>query len=215
MGKGFSRAVVCAAWFVVTPPFAWSQEPSQDPPQDIGQTIEELKQNAESSAQNASAALQNGRYGAAVTEYGYAAQYARQLKGYNLAQYLPPAADGWTTRNLEVASAGAAMFGGGTTVEQEYLRGNERVTLRIVTDSPLMQSVMMMLNNPMIMMGTSQQNQTVMINNQRAMVEAGSDGTVTVSLPHQGIYLLQGEGPQEAVVTYMNAFDFMGLGTVQ
>lgn len=194
----------------LTSQIAYSQDGS-----DFEQKIEELKQNAETSAQNATTALQNDEYSTATIEFGYAAQYSRQLKGYSLAQYLPEPKDGWTTENLEVESAAAAMFGGGTTVKQDYVSGDERVTLSILTDSPLMQSVMMMLNNPMIMMGSNQGNQTVMINNQRAMVETKSNGNVTVSLPHAGVYLLQGEGPQEAVVTHMNEINYTGLATAQ
>lgn len=189
---------------------SWAQD--QKP---IDEQIAELKQNAETSAQNGVTALQNNQYGSAATEFSYAAQYAKQLKGYGLAEFLPDAADGWTAENLEVVSAGAAMFGGGTTVEQDYVNAESTVKIRILTDSPLMQSVMMMLNNPMIMMGSNQKTETVMINNQRAMVETKSDGKATVSLPYNGIYLLQGEGPKDDVVAYMNNIDFQGLSAVQ
>lgn len=188
----------------------WAQD--QTP---IDEQIAELKQNAETSAQNGVTALQNDQYSTASTEFSYAAQYAKQLKGYALAEYLPEAGDGWTAENLEVVSAGAAMFGGGTTVEQDYVNAESTVTIRILTDSPLMQSVAMMLNNPMIMMGANQQTETVMINNQRAMVETKSNGKSTVSLPYGGNYLLQGEGPKDDVVALMNNIDFQGLSAVQ
>ena len=188
----------------------WAQD--QTP---IEEQIAELKQNAETSAQNGVTAMQNNQYSTAATEFSYAAQYAKQLKGYALAEYLPEASDGWATENLEIASAGAAMFGGGTTVEQDYVNAESTVTIRILTDSPLMQSVAMMLNNPMIMMGANQKTETVMINNQRAMVETKSNGKATVSLPYGGVFLLQGEGPKDEVVALMNNIDFQGLSAVQ
>lgn len=201
--------VACAAAWAFGAVPVTAEEPSE-----ATQKLEELKQNAENSAKNGVTALNNKQFGTAATEFEYAAQYSRQLKGYGLANYLPPAQDGFAAENLQVSSAGASMFGGGTAVEQDYVKGDDKVTIRILSDSPLLQSMMVMISNPMIAMNNPKMSAET-INGQRALVEDKGAGAVQVSLPFNNVYLIQGEGPKAATLAHMKALDYKGLAAVQ
>lgn len=44
----------------------------------------------------------------------------------------------------------SAMFGGGVTAEGSYVKDDSRVDVKIITDSLMMQGMVMMFSNPMI-----------------------------------------------------------------
>ncbi len=91
----------------------------------------------------------NGQYTEAVESLNYASQLIQQMKGQNLESYLPQPLDGWTVGKTSSQAAGTALFGGGVTAKREYTKGTSSVKVEIITDSPMLQGVMMMLSNPM------------------------------------------------------------------
>lgn len=177
---------------------------------EVEDKIAELSANAAASAENGGKALADGRYSAAATEFEYAASYAKQIRAYGLAKHLAPAANGWSTENLEVVAVGAAMFGGGTSVQQDYVKGGETATLRILADSPLMQSFAMMLANPMLMAASSDGPESVMIDGRRAIVQPQGDG-VQISMPVNNAYLIQAEGERDSVIALIEASNIQAL----
>lgn len=148
----------------------------------------------------------DGQTQQAVTQLEFAAQLIRQQRGNDLAAFLPEPLDGWTAQAASANSAGAAMFGGGTTVERNYTQGNSNITVRIVTDSPLLSSMLMMFSNPMLM--AAQGGTLQMIGGQQAVVKP--DG---VTMVVQNTYLIQvdGNATQDLFVAYANAIDYAGL----
>ena len=132
----------------------------------------------------------------------------RQVRGDELMAFLPEPLDEWTAGDATSASAGAAMFGGGTTVERTYHKGSKTVTARIITDSPMMQAMMMLFSNPIIL--ASQGGSLQMIGGQQALVKP--DG---VTIIQNNTYLLQvdGDAQQADYVEYASGYDFDGLQT--
>ncbi|MDZ7582039.1 MAG: hypothetical protein U5R30_16000 [Deltaproteobacteria bacterium] len=57
---------------------------------------------------------------------------------------------GWKAEDAKSQSMGSAMFGGGVAAERSYVKGDSRVNVTIITDSPMMQAMMMMFSNPMM-----------------------------------------------------------------
>ena len=90
-----------------------------------------------------------GDFAEAVSSLNYAVQLIQQKKGQSLGKLLPEPLDGWTAEDVQSQAAGAAMFGGGVSAERKYSKDGSRITVRIVTDSPMLQGVMMMFSNPM------------------------------------------------------------------
>lgn len=163
----------------------------------------------EESVEQAMDLYKKGQAQQAITQLEYAAQLIRQQRGEGLKGFLPAALSGWKAEDAESQTAGAAMFGGGTSVSREYSKGDSSISISIVTDSPLLQSVMMMLSNPM--MFQSQGAKLKMIKGQQVMLN--KDGAMAVV---NNTYLVQidmGSGTEEDVLAYAKEIDYAGIGS--
>jgi hypothetical protein len=151
----------------------------------------------------------NGEYAEAVTSLNYAVQLIQQKKGDVLKGLLPEPLDGWTARDAESQSAGAAMFGGGVTAERNYSRGDSRVTIRMITDSPMMQGVMMMFSNPMF--ATSDGGKLERIGKQKAIVKYDEDnrsGDLQMVVNNRFLVMVEGDAvTRDELLTYAAAID--------
>ena len=148
----------------------------------------------------------DGQTQQAIAQLEFAAQLIRQQRGSGLQAYLPQPLSGWDAQAAESQSAGAAMFGGGTTATRDYSKGSSDITISIITDSPMMQSMMMLFSNPMIL--ASQGGQLQMINGQQALVK--EDG-VTMVIQNTYLITIEGQASQADFVAYANAIDIDGL----
>ncbi len=111
----------------------------------------------------------NGEFTDAVDSLNYASQLIQQKKSENLTTFLPEPLEGWSSKKPESNAAGAAMFGGGITAVRKYAKGKNKITIEIVADSPMLQSVMMMFSNPMY--ATSDGGKLEKIKRQKAIVK--------------------------------------------
>ena len=93
-----------------------------------------------------------GQLSQAISEIEFALAQMRQKKGEALTEIFPQAPDGWQADKAESQSAGAGFMGGGISAEQAYRQkgGKGKVTVGVISDSPLMQSMGMILSNPML-----------------------------------------------------------------
>jgi len=111
-----------------------------------------------------------GSYAEAMTSLNFAAQKIGQIKADGLKVFIPKPLSGWTVDEVVSQAAGTAMFGGGLSAEGRYRKGDKGdVTVKIVTDSPLLQSMMMLISNPMF--ATSSGGKLEKIKNQTAIVK--------------------------------------------
>lgn len=101
------------------------------------------------SIQEASEAYAKGDTAKALESLNYAVQLMQQAKAQGLEALLPAPLSGWTAEKAESTAVGAAMFGGGITVERRYSKDNSSVHVQIVTDSPMLQGLMTLFSNPM------------------------------------------------------------------
>lgn len=155
----------------------------------------------------------NGEYAEAVTSLNYAVQLIQQKKGDVLKQLLPQPLDGWTAQDAESQSAGAAMFGGGITAERQYRKGDSRMTVRIITDSPMMQGIMMMFSNPMF--ATSDGGRLERIGKQKAIVkydESGKSGDLQMVVNNRFLVTVEGNNvTRDELLAYAGAIDMKKL----
>ncbi len=150
----------------------------------------------------------DGQTQAAITQLEFAAQLIRQARGTGLQAFLPDALDDWTAEAPQSQSAGAAMFGGGTTVSRSYTKGGNNVEISIITDSPLLQSMMMMFSNPAML--AAQGGQLQMIQGQQAVLQANNGGVMMV-LNNTYLIQVQGNATDADYLAYANAIDIAGL----
>ena len=111
-----------------------------------------------------------GSYAEAMTSLNFAAQKIGQIKADGLKVFIPKPLSGWTVDEVVSQAAGTTMFGGGLSAEGRYRKGDKgNITVKIVTDSPLLQSMMMLISNPMFV--TSSGGKLEKIKNQTAIVK--------------------------------------------
>lgn len=91
-----------------------------------------------------------GDFDGAASNLDYAAQLIRQKKSEALKQVFPEPLAGWEAEPATSQATGTAAFGRSINVSRIYIRKPSTITIDIVSDSPVMQSLVMMLNNPVI-----------------------------------------------------------------
>ncbi|MDO6748557.1 hypothetical protein [Gilvimarinus sp. 1_MG-2023] len=99
-------------------------------------------------------AYKDGQLSEAVSQLDYAAGLIRQQKAEAILAVYPDPLSGWSADEPESQSSGGMMMGGGITASRTYRQGDNRINIDLVTDSPMLQSMMAMFNNPsLITMG--------------------------------------------------------------
>ena len=161
----------------------------------------------------ASKQYKQGDFAGAASNLDYAAQLIRQKKSENMKELLPEPLSGWQAGEAGSQAIGTAVFGGGVTVNREYTKGSSVVNIEIVSDSPVLQSVLMMLNNPMFA-GASGGNLRT-IKGQRAIVKYNGNsknGEVSVVVAGRFMVTVNGKQVEEAdLVAYAEAINFQEL----
>ena len=101
------------------------------------------------------------------------------------------------------------MFGGGVNAEREYSKGNSRISISIMSDSPLLQSVMMMFSNPMF--ATADGGKMERINRQKAIVKyspADKSGELQMVVNNRFLVTVEGSDiSREELLEYATAID--------
>ncbi len=192
--------VIAAGVIVLTPP-AFAQDATEDAVKDAVRDAMEF--------------YDAGNYSEAATTLDYASQMIRQMKGEQVGEFLPEPLDGWTAEDTETTAVGAAMFGGGLAAERRYENGGRSITVRILADSPLLQSMSMMMTNPMIVSSTGARLEVIA--GQRAIVRQDR-GDLSISSIIANRYLIQVEGDRVEkadLEAYFKAIDFNGLKAMQ
>lgn len=159
----------------------------------------------------------NGEYADAVGSLNYASRLIQQKKGKGLESFLPEPLSGWTAQEANSQTAGAAMFGGGVTAERKYSKGSGSITVQIITDSPLMQGVMMMFSNPMF--AASDGGKLEKIERQKAIVKfdaTNKQGEIKIVVANRFFVLIEGEAiTEEDLKAYAKAIDYKNLASLQ
>ncbi len=154
-----------------------------------------------------------GDLAGAASNMDYAAQLIRQKKSEKMKSLLPKPLAGWQAQEANAQAMGTAVFGGGVTVSRKYTKGPATVEVEIVSDSPVLQSVMMMLNNPMFAGaggGTLEK-----IKGQRAIVKynkGNHSGDVNIVVAGRFMVTVKGQNVQRPdLIAYAGAVDYQGL----
>ena len=152
----------------------------------------------------------SGDYAGAVSNLDYASQLVRQKKSERMKDLLPEPLAGWQANPASAQTLGTAVFGGGVTVSREYKKGGSAVSIEIVSDSPVLQSVMMMLNNPMFAGSAGGSLKT--IKGQRAIVkynDKGRNGEINIVVAGRFMITVKGNNVDlNTLVEYSEAIDF-------
>lgn len=152
----------------------------------------------------------NGDYSGAASNLDYATQLIRQKKSEKMKDLLPDPLPGWEAEAAEAQAIGTAVFGGGITVTRTYKKDNAIINIDIVSDSPVMQSLIMMINNPMLAGASGGKLES--IGGQKAIVqynEAAMSGEVNIIVENNIMVTVKGQKSARAdIVGYAEAIDY-------
>jgi hypothetical protein len=115
---------------------------------------------------------QGGKISQALGELEFAVAQLKQKKAESLAKLFPPAPSGWQAQKSQNKSMGAGFLGGGISASRSYKdQKRGRVKIEIMTDSPFIQSLAMVLSNPMFAQAGGK-NKLIRFKGQKAMIKS-------------------------------------------
>lgn len=176
-------------------------------------TASAMADDVEDSINEGMEAYKAGEFKDAVESLNYASQLIQQMKGQNLESLLPEPLDGWEAQTAKSNSSGASMFGGGVSAERTYRKGNSSIDVSIITDSPMIQGMMMMFSNPMF--ASSDGGKLKKIKREKALVKykpADNSGEIQVMVDNRILLTVRGsEVSEDDLMAYAKAVDFKKL----
>lgn len=156
---------------------------------------------------------ESGEYSIATEDLNYAIQLIQQKKGKGLEAYLPEALPGWSAKKAESKTAGAGMFGGGITTSRQYEKNSSKIKIELITDSPLLQSMMGIFSNPMF--ATADGGKLQRINREKAIVKYNEErerGDITIVVDKRFLVKVEGQKVSlDELEAYAKAIDFKKL----
>jgi hypothetical protein len=159
---------------------------------------------------------QQGEHTSAVESLNYAAQLIQQMKGEGLESFLPAPLSGWTAEAASSQAAAAAMMGGGVTASRSFSKGSSSVDVQIITDSPMLQGMMMMFSNPML--ATADGGKLEKINGQKAIVKydaANNRGEIQIVVANRFFIAIDGNDvSKDDLKAYAKGIDFKKLAAL-
>lgn len=162
-------------------------------------------------------AYKSGEFTKATEDLTYALELIKQKKGQNMKAYLPEPLDGWNAEDATSQTAGSAMFGGGTMLGRSYRKGDASITIEMVTDSPLLQSIGMMFANPMF--ASSDGGELTRINKEKAIVKynaSDKSGEIKILLDGRILITVSGNNvSKEDLTAYAEAIDAKKIKQLQ
>lgn len=158
----------------------------------------------------------NGEFTDAVQSLDYASQLIRQKKGGQVEAFLPKPIAGWKAEEANSQAMGSAMFGGGVTAERSYVKDDSRVDVKIITDSPMMQGMVMMFSNPMI--ATSDGGKLQKINGEKAIVKyskENKEGNINIIVARRFLITVEGNDVAlQDLIAFAQGIDFKKLAAL-
>jgi hypothetical protein len=169
--------------------------------------------NVLSTIKEATRQYEAGDYTGAASNLDYAAQLIRQQKSERMKSLLPEPLPGWEGKEASAQALGAAILGGGVTVSRDYKKSASAVSVEIVADSPVLQSVLMMINNPMFAGAGGGKLET--LKGQRAIFKYDSSkksGELYIVVASRFVVTVKGrQVAREDLLAYAEAVDYQML----
>lgn len=154
----------------------------------------------------------NGEYTEAINSLNYAEQLITQKKGEALTDVFPEPMNGWEAGEVE----SNAVYGGGISAERRYSKDDSSIKISLVSDSPMIQGLMMMLTNPMF--ATSGGGKLETISGQKAIVNYSPQekgGEIQMVVNNRFLITTEGnEVTKDDMTSYLSKMDFNKLSSL-
>jgi hypothetical protein len=162
-------------------------------------------------------AYEAGDYSGAMSSLSFATAQLQQMQSSSLKAVFPEPLPGWQAEDSTGNFAPAAFMGGGVSASRHYFSEDtgKSINIEIVTDSPLLQSVMMFMNNPM-MMSAEPGSKPIKVKTYKGYQKfppQERNGEVNLVLQSRMLVSVKGDGidNMDDVIAYANAINFKGL----
>ena len=164
----------------------------------------------------AKSAYEAGNYTEAINSLDAANQFIRQKKAELVMKLLPDAPKGWEAAEPESEAAASALLGGGVTAKRNYSRGGNSMSIKIQSDSAVMQYAAM-FNNPMLLAASGAKMET--IKGQRVTVSfqnGETSGNIKAVIDNRYYIEIEGSGVTvDDLRTFAKAIDFAKLAAMK
>jgi hypothetical protein len=154
-------------------------------------------------------AYQNQDLATALAALDAATSLMRQQRADAWKAFLPAPPAGWTADDAQVSTAGPVMFGGGTGASRQYRKGDQRVDVTVLTDSPLLQGVGAVLSN----IATATGGARVLVLKGHRMVYLKDDNSFTALIADKVMVKVAGSvaTSEDSLRQFISLIDFAGL----
>lgn len=159
-------------------------------------------------------AYQAGDVKGAIEELKFAvAQLQEQVNSLN-AKLLPEPLPGWEASEVENASAGMVLLGGGTQISRRYSKGDSSVSIELLASPIVAAGIASLISNPAFLAGDSH---TAPYRYQRfkgTLAKDTADPEINLMLNRQVIVKLQGEAvSKDLLEQYLKRMDLAKIKT--
>jgi hypothetical protein len=152
-------------------------------------------------------------YVEAANSLDYASQLIRQKRSGNLEALLPEPLAGWSGEDVKSQAAGPGYLGGMISAKRKYKKDNSSVTIEIITDSPALQSMVMLFSNPAY--ASADGGKLTKIKRQKAIIKynpSQKNGEINIVVEKQYLVSVKGRDINENdLVDYASAIDYKKL----
>lgn len=155
---------------------------------------------------DAMAAYKRADLPAAIAALDAAATQLRQRRADALVPLLPRPPAGWTADPGETSALNAQMLGGGTSATGVYHNGDQKVTVQLTTDAPMLRDLAALVNGP-LSASTGIRSETI---GGHAVAYTDSDNGYMALVANKVIVKVEGDRdvPQPVLRTFVAAIDF-------
>lgn len=155
-------------------------------------------------------AYQDGQYSEAASQLDYASGLIRQKKAEAILAVFPEPLSGWSAGEAESKASGSMMLGGGISANRTYRKGDISVDISLVMDSPMLQSMMGMFNNPSLI--TMNGGKLIKIQGHKAMLTATDNPQIILIVDGNAMFTLKATGASDEDLTdYGEALNLAAL----
>jgi hypothetical protein len=155
-------------------------------------------------------AYQDGQHREAIQELQFAISQLQELLNKEYLTLLPAPPAGWEAEDSEAQTMPAAILGGGTSISRSYRRGEERMEITMMADSPLLASLSMMLSNP-AMLAAGGNVRPYRYESYRGIIEKQDNGAeISLLVANRVLVKLSGDNieGEKTLEGFLKAMDF-------
>jgi hypothetical protein len=160
---------------------------------------------------------EKGELGEAISALNYAVGQIQEKRTSELKKVFPAPLPGWKAEETSGTFAPMALFGGGVTVSRHYYteKGAKTVDIEIISDSPLLQSMMAFITNPALL-AAQPGYRLIKIREHKAVqkfTDQEKEGEVSVVIRSRMLVTVKGHGLDKIddLMGYANAIDYNAL----